>query len=247
MYYFDSFGVGTPLFLEGYVELGSNRRVQQYYESYCGAYCVYMIYPSDRGFKIKSSLNILVNQVKCPGMYNECLCFGCKCKIKVHHGTCLACHEQSSLVYHRRSLFADDDVNVIDYANVNVNDNQGTCFAEVNDNDNTNDHIIVNDGKALAKPFHGWPETHNVNDIANDNDEVEDNDNANDNRGTCFADDNVIFNNNVNDNNNDNKNNNDSDDDVDKFIYLFGEIHQRSKPICHSNCTNINSKNLMGV
>ena len=39
VYYFDSFGVETPpLFLEEYVDLGSNERKQQYDESYCGAY-----------------------------------------------------------------------------------------------------------------------------------------------------------------------------------------------------------------
>ena len=37
VYYFDSFGVETPsLFLEEYVDLGSNERIQQYDESYCG-------------------------------------------------------------------------------------------------------------------------------------------------------------------------------------------------------------------
>ena len=72
-YYFDSFGVETPpLFLEEYVDLGSNERIQQYDESYCGAYCLYMIYLIDRGFRIKSALNILVNQCKYPGIYNEC-------------------------------------------------------------------------------------------------------------------------------------------------------------------------------
>ena len=72
VYYFDSFGVETPpLFLEEYVDLGSNDRMQQYDESYCGAYCLYMIYLTDRGFRIKSALNILVNQVKCPEKYNE--------------------------------------------------------------------------------------------------------------------------------------------------------------------------------
>ena len=61
-YYFDSFGVETPtLFLEEYVDLSSNERMQQYDESYCGAYCFYMIYLTDRGFRIKSALNILVN------------------------------------------------------------------------------------------------------------------------------------------------------------------------------------------
>ena len=38
VYYFDSFDVETPpLFLEEYVDLGSNERIQQYDESYCGA------------------------------------------------------------------------------------------------------------------------------------------------------------------------------------------------------------------
>ena len=55
VYYFDSFGVATPpLFLEEYVDLGSNERIQQYY-------CLYKIYLIDRGFRIKSALNILVN------------------------------------------------------------------------------------------------------------------------------------------------------------------------------------------
>ena len=41
VYYFDSFGVETPpLFLEEYVDLGSDERIQQYDESYCGAYCL---------------------------------------------------------------------------------------------------------------------------------------------------------------------------------------------------------------
>ena len=54
VYYFDSFGVETPpLFLEDYVDLGSNERIQEYDESYSGVYCVYMIYFIDRGFKIK--------------------------------------------------------------------------------------------------------------------------------------------------------------------------------------------------
>ena len=51
VYYFDSFGVETPpIFLEEYVDLGSNERIQQYDESYCGAYCLYMIYLIDKGF-----------------------------------------------------------------------------------------------------------------------------------------------------------------------------------------------------
>ena len=53
VYYFDSFGVETPpLFLEEFIDLGSNERIQQYDESYCRAYCLYMIYLIDRGFRI---------------------------------------------------------------------------------------------------------------------------------------------------------------------------------------------------
>ena len=38
-YYFDSLGVETPpLFLEEYIDLCSNERIQQYNESYSGAY-----------------------------------------------------------------------------------------------------------------------------------------------------------------------------------------------------------------
>ena len=67
VYYFDSFCVETPpLFVEEYVDLGSNERIQKYNESYCGAYCLYMIYLIDRRFTIEGALDILVNQVKCP-------------------------------------------------------------------------------------------------------------------------------------------------------------------------------------
>ena len=67
VYYFDSFGVEIrPLFFEEYVDLGSDERIQDYDESYCGAYCLYIIYFIDRGFRIKSALNILINKVKIP-------------------------------------------------------------------------------------------------------------------------------------------------------------------------------------
>ena len=48
VYYFDGFGEAPQLFLDEYVDLGSNERIQQYDESYCGAYCLYMIYLIDR-------------------------------------------------------------------------------------------------------------------------------------------------------------------------------------------------------
>ena len=164
VYYFYSFGVVTPpLFLEEKIDLGSNERIQQYYESYCGAYCLYMTYLFNKGFRIKSASNILVNQCKRPGMYIKCLCLGCKGKGKVYQGTC----------------FADDEVKVIDNANDNFNyKNKDRDNDNFNDNDNidikdnTNGNINVNDGKATEKPFHGWSKTHNVNDTVNDNDEI---------------------------------------------------------------------------
>ena len=72
---------------------------------------------------------------------------GCKIGVEVegNQGTCLACHEQSS--------FSDDI----------VNDNQGTCFADGNDNLRT----------CLA--------SHEQSSFADCKD--------NDNQGTCFADD----------------------------------------------------------
>ena len=69
VYYFDSFYVETPpIFLEEYVDLGSKERIQQNDESYCGAYCLYMIYLIDRGFRIKKALNIVVYQCKYRGI-----------------------------------------------------------------------------------------------------------------------------------------------------------------------------------
>ena len=123
-YYFDSFGVETPpLFLEEYVDLGSNELIQQYDESYCGAYCLYMIYLIDRGLRIKSALNILVNQCKYPGIYNECCCLNCS------RGDVIDNVKVNDL----RSSFAN-------------NVNQGTSFADDlrssfanNDKDNVND------------------------------------------------------------------------------------------------------------
>ena len=166
-YYFDGFGVKTPpLFLEEYVDLGSNERIQQYDESYCGAYCLYMIYLIDRGFRIKSALNILVNQVKCPEIYNECFCLGCNVNVNDNQGTCFADDLRSSFantvndsVKDLRSCFTNqgtdgvrgmptcsaDNDNFKDNDKDNDNDNdlrssfasQGTCSTD-NDNDNVN-------------------------------------------------------------------------------------------------------------
>ena len=82
VYYFDSFGVETPpLFLKDYVELGSIERIQEYDESYCGAYCLDLIYLIDFGFRIKNAWITLVNQFKCPGGYKKCWCYCCKVEV----------------------------------------------------------------------------------------------------------------------------------------------------------------------
>ena len=74
VYYVDGFGdEAPPLFLKEYVSQGSNERIQQYNESFCGANCLYMIYLIDTGFKIKFAFYNLIIQVKCPGMHNMCL------------------------------------------------------------------------------------------------------------------------------------------------------------------------------
>ena len=191
MYYFDSFGVEIPpLFLEEYVDLGSNERIQQFDEHYCGAYWLYMIYLTDRGFRIKSDLNILVNQCKYPGIYNECFCLDCNDNI--NQGTC----------------FADDNDKVIDKGNVNDNDNgnQGTCFADESDKDIDNDGVndTVNDKD-------------NDNVIVNDHDNVDDNanDNNNDNDIDKDYDLRSSFANNVNVKDNDNNNDKVNDMDID--------------------------------
>ena len=125
--------------------------MQQYDESSWGAYCLYMIYLIDKGFRIKGALNNLNNQVNCPGMYDECLCLGCRFKGEV-------------------KVEVDDKVEV----DVNDNGNQGTCledqgqsaFADVNVNDNVNTNDNLNDKD---------------NDNDNDNDNVNVNVNVNDN------------------------------------------------------------------
>ena len=118
VYYFDSFGVETPLlFLEEYVDLGSKERIQEYDESYCGSYFLYMIYLIDRRFTIEGALDILVNQVKCPDGYKKCQCLGCKFKAKVE-------------------VNVNDNDNANDSVNGNGNDNAND---NGNDNDNVND------------------------------------------------------------------------------------------------------------
>ena len=150
VYYFDSFGVETPpLFLKEYVDLGSNQRIQQYDESYCGAYCLYMIYLIDRGFRVKTALNILVNQCKYPGIYNECFCLGCNVNDHDNQGTC----------------FADDKYNVNVSNNDNDNDLRSIFTNNDNDNDNDNDNSNDNDNDNDI-------DNDNDNDNFNNNDKV---------------------------------------------------------------------------
>ena len=77
-----------------------------------------MIYRIDRGLRIKSALNTLVNQCKNPGIYNECFCLNCS------------------------KGDVNDNVNVNDNDNVNVNDNDNV---NVSNNDNDNDNVIDKD------------------------------------------------------------------------------------------------------
>ena len=144
MYYFDSFGVETPaVFLKEYNDLGSNEGIQQYDESYCGAYCLYMIYLIDRGFRIKGALTILVNQCKYPGIYNECFCLDCsKDNDNVNDNVNDNDNDKDSdnkndndIDNDLRSSFTNNDndnVNYNDYVNDNDNVNQGTCFVDDN-------------------------------------------------------------------------------------------------------------------
>ena len=80
---------------------------------------------------MKSALNILYNQVKCPELYDECFRLGCDVNDKFNDN-----------VNDLLSNFANNN---------NVTDNRGTCFADdlrssfannFNDNDNVKDNVI---------------------------------------------------------------------------------------------------------
>ena len=110
-----------------------------------------MIYLFDRGFRIKSSLNILVKQVKCPEICNECFCLGCNVNVNDNQGTCFADDLRSSFA---NNVNDNDNVNDKDDDNVNDSDlrssfaDQGTdgvrgmptCSAD-NANDNVKDNV----------------------------------------------------------------------------------------------------------
>ena len=125
------------------------KEYNNYDESYCGAYCLYMIYLIDRGFRINNALNILVNQCKYPGMYNECFCLGCNDKVNdlrssFANNDKVNDNQGTDSVRGMPTCFTDDKVNDNDKINVNdkVNDNDNVKF---NDNDNDNDNVNAND------------------------------------------------------------------------------------------------------
>ena len=148
------------LFLEEYVDLGSNERILEYDESYCGAYCLYMIYLIDRRFIIEGALGILVYQVKCTKMYDKCICFSCKVRGKA----------EVNVNDNSKDIF-NDNVR----GNVNVNDNQETCSADGNENFNVNgngnDNVNVNNnlnGNVNAKDNVNVNVNENVSGYGND-------------------------------------------------------------------------------
>ena len=125
-----------------------------------------MIYLIDRGFRIKSALNVLVNQCKYPGIYNECFCLNCS-RGDVNDNVNVNDNDNDL-----RSSFDNNDSDIV------IDKDLRSSFANndnVNDNDNDNDNDNVNDND-LRSSF-----------ANNDND----NDNDRDNfiyQGTCFAD-----------------------------------------------------------
>ena len=140
-----------------------------------------MIYFINRGFRIKSALNILDNQVKCPEIYNECFCLGCNVDDKFNVNDNDNDNDKDNVNDNDlRSSFANND-NVIDNDNHNGKDNvidndnvnEGTCFAYdlrscFANNDNDLRSSFANQG---TEGVRGMPTCS----AANDNDNVKDN------------------------------------------------------------------------
>ena len=103
-----------------------------------------MIYLIDRGFRINNALNVLVNQCKYPGIYNECFCLGCS---KDND------HVNDNVNNNNNDNVIDNDN---DKDNVNDNDNFNDLRSSFANNDNDND---------LRSSF-----ANNVNDNDNDRD-----------------------------------------------------------------------------
>ena len=116
-----------------------------------------MIYLIDRGFRIKSASNIIVNQSKYQGIDNECFRLNCS-RGDVNVNVNVNDNDNDL-----RSSFAN---NVNDNDNVNVSDNDLRCSFANNDSD-----ILID--KDLRSSF---ANNNNVNDNNNYNDKVNDND-----------------------------------------------------------------------
>ena len=110
-----------------------------------------MIYLIDRGFRIKSAFNTLVNQCKYPGIYNECFCLNCS-RGDVNDNVNVNDNDN----YLRSSFANNDNVNdnVNDNDNDNVNDNDLRSSFANNDNDNDNDRDnFIYQGTCFADLF----------------------------------------------------------------------------------------------
>ena len=144
-----------------------------------------MIYPIDRGFRIKSALNILVNQCIYPGKYNECFCLNCS-RGDVNDNFNVNDNDNDL-----QSSFAN---NVNDNDNVKVSDNYNDLRSSFANNDS--DIVIYKDLRSSLANNDNVNDNDNDNDNVNDNDlrssfAINDNDNDRDNfiyQGTCFAD-----------------------------------------------------------
>ena len=114
------------------------KKIQEYEESYCGAYCLYMIYIIDRRFTIEGALDILINQVKCPDGYKQSQCLGCKAEGKLE-------------------VNGNVNDNANDNVNDNVNDKQGACFADANDKDDNDKFISIFSEQTPSVVYHRTP------------------------------------------------------------------------------------------
>ena len=83
-----------------------------------------MIYLIDRGFRINNALNILVNQCKYPGIYNECFRLGCNVNDKYN-------------LNDNDKVYDNDKDN--DRVKDNVNDKDNDLRSSFTNNDNDND------------------------------------------------------------------------------------------------------------
>ena len=113
-----------------------------------------MSYLIDRGFRINNALNILVNQCKYPGKYNECFCLSCSKDLRssfahndnVNDNDTVNDKDKDN---DKDNYSVNDNVNDKDndlrssFANkVNDNDLRSSLAINVNDNDNFNDNFI---------------------------------------------------------------------------------------------------------